>query len=126
MENPLHVIEQWTGRYFRLASLWEVGIFIPVPHCRSNSCESLQWQGKVLETLQKANDINDANYLDDHSKPANARCVSNVNAGAGLNFDEPDDSILEEDEEEGPLDAEAEINEVDAGSHFLHYMENSA
>ena len=39
--------------------------------------------------------------------------------------DEPDNS-LDDDDEDGPSDAEAEINEVDAGSHFLHYMENSA
>ncbi len=33
---------------------------------------------------------------------------------------------MEEDDEDGTVDAVADINDVDASSHFLHYMENSA
>lgn len=32
LHNPLHHIECWTGTHFRHAALWEVGVYIVVPH----------------------------------------------------------------------------------------------
>ncbi|KAF9045096.1 hypothetical protein BJ165DRAFT_1346802 [Panaeolus papilionaceus] len=39
LHNPLHHIECWTGTHFRHAALWEVGVYIVVPHhdCKRNA-----------------------------------------------------------------------------------------
>ena len=31
-DNPLHRVERWTGRFFRAAELWEVGVYMLIPH----------------------------------------------------------------------------------------------
>jgi len=55
--NPLHWIQCWTGNHFREACLWEVGIFILVPHSdESHLCPTLTWQLNMLETLQRSKD----------------------------------------------------------------------
>ena len=55
--NPLHRIQCWTGNHFREACLWEVGIFILVPHSdESHLCPTLTWQLNMLETLQRSKD----------------------------------------------------------------------
>ncbi|KAG6905588.1 hypothetical protein DXG01_001815 [Tephrocybe rancida] len=58
MDNPLHRIEAWTGAYFRLAELWEVGCFVIVPHSSGVDpiCNSLKVQIAYLESVQRHND----------------------------------------------------------------------
>jgi hypothetical protein len=55
--NPLHHVERWTGRYFRAAQLWEVGVYILIPHHSGEGiCPTLQWNEKNLERFQAQKD----------------------------------------------------------------------
>jgi hypothetical protein len=48
-ENPLHRIEAWTGTYFRRAELWQVGLYIVVPHHTGEQlCDWLKWNQTLL------------------------------------------------------------------------------
>lgn len=153
VDNPLHRIQQWTGTYFRSASLWEVGVSIVIPHSQDSApCQSLRWQIDLLEAFQKAKDHNDGNNLDNTGGLGNAKRNQNV-TGKGDNaatvekeadadttaffhlqqlFDQQKfgtgtqgDNILEEDDEEGIADGEADISEDVAGSDFFRYMPES-
>ena len=63
--NPLHRIERWTGKYFRKASLWEVGCYILVEHLSGVSiCSSLQWQIDCLARLEIGKDTAEQAELD--------------------------------------------------------------
>lgn len=51
--NPFHRIECWTGTFFRQAHLWEVGVYILVPHqSKATSCATLHFQINALEQIQ--------------------------------------------------------------------------
>jgi hypothetical protein len=55
--SPFHRIECWTGDSYRRASLWEVGIYILVPHNGPDAiCPGLDFQINHLEGLQKEKD----------------------------------------------------------------------
>ena len=57
LNNPLHRIEYWTGRYFRAAHLWEVGVYILIEHHHGIPlCDHLVFQRTNLETLQRLTD----------------------------------------------------------------------
>jgi hypothetical protein len=57
MECPLHRIEVWTGSYFRRAELWEVGVYILLPHHSDPAlCPTLQSQESVLAKFQQNRD----------------------------------------------------------------------
>ena len=60
MKNPLHRIEYWTGSYFWLAELWEVGVYILIGHRDGDMCASLDMQKTVRETMQIEEDATDA------------------------------------------------------------------
>lgn len=55
--SQLHNIECWTGSFFRTAYLWEVGVYILVPHHKETEvCESIATQMQILERLQVSKD----------------------------------------------------------------------
>jgi hypothetical protein len=39
--NPFHRIECWTGTHFRKAALWEVGVYLLLPHQNGGICPNL-------------------------------------------------------------------------------------
>lgn len=57
IECPTHRIEVWTGTYFRSAELWEVGLYILIPHhTDSQLCTTLKFQQERLGQFQGHND----------------------------------------------------------------------
>ena len=55
--NPFHQIDYWTGTHFCKAALWEVGVYLILPHQNAPSvCENLSWQKRMLEKFQKEKD----------------------------------------------------------------------
>ena len=62
--NPLHRIEQWAGQYFRPAALWEVGVYLVIPHSDGSSiCESLKAQMTFLDSMQGRADAFNASHV---------------------------------------------------------------
>jgi CxC2 like cysteine cluster associated with KDZ transposases len=56
-ENPFHKIEQWNGKYFRPAELWEVGTYLLIRHHFGNAlCDNLLSQERFLEMLEGRKD----------------------------------------------------------------------
>lgn len=117
--NPFHRIECWTGTHFRVAALWEVGVYLLLPHHNAPClCANLAWQQKILEDFQQKKDQSI------RSGPGSDRHGNNP---AGSNehpphTETPLDQMLEEEEEEF-LDLEADIRDTDAGMDgFVDYM----
>ena len=54
--NPFHRIECWTGSHFRKAALWEVSVYLTLPHQNGAICQNLLWQKQMLEIFQKKKD----------------------------------------------------------------------
>ena len=54
--NPFHRIGRWTGTHFRRAALWEVGVYLILPHQKGGICLNLIWQMQMLEKIQKVKD----------------------------------------------------------------------
>lgn len=64
MKNQLHRVEVWTGTYFRTAELWEVGVYILVPHHTGTPiCPSLAFQNEMLQGFQRGNDAREQSKL---------------------------------------------------------------
>jgi hypothetical protein len=58
--EPLHRIECWTGKYFRAAAMWEVGVYMLIRHCGdSGLCDTLKFQKDVVDGIQRRQDIKD-------------------------------------------------------------------
>src|ERR1700686_2161224 len=51
--DPFHRIEQWNGTFFEPADLWQVGMFLLVPHHEGQPiCETLRLQITFLEQAE--------------------------------------------------------------------------
>src|SRR6266446_228541 len=73
-DNPFHRIEQWNGHYFRQAELWEVGIYLLIPHYTGiHICDNLQSQERFLEIVEAKNDLAEQEAL---NKPSSAASSS--------------------------------------------------
>jgi hypothetical protein len=58
--EPLHRIECWNGRFFRVAAMWEVGGYVVVRHRGENGlCDHLKFQTDTLDGFQDRKDIID-------------------------------------------------------------------
>ena len=136
--NPFHRIECWTGTHFRKAALWEVGVYLMLPHQHGQICPNLLWQKKMLEQFQKRKDEVTAHSVED---------LSGINYGGGADSDaDPEaeaaqdetemrffdqllaghnpDKIMEEDEDNVQVDIEADVGDMDAGTAgFTNYMQ---
>ena len=56
-DNPLHHVERWTGRFFRAAELWEVRVYMLIPHYSGEGiCPTLKWNKDTLERFQTHKD----------------------------------------------------------------------
>ena len=66
--NPFHRIECWSGTHFRKAALWEVGVYLMLPHQHGGICANLLWQKQLLEKFQTKKDQVTANHLADLSE----------------------------------------------------------
>jgi hypothetical protein len=57
VNNPLHRVEMWTGTCFRRAQLWQVGVYILIPHhFGERLCATLAWNQNLLEGFQRNHD----------------------------------------------------------------------
>ncbi|PPR08267.1 hypothetical protein CVT24_001139, partial [Panaeolus cyanescens] len=59
LQNPFHHIECWTGTHFRRAALWEVGVYIQVPHhdvTTHRICKQLHWKVQQREAFEQKMD----------------------------------------------------------------------
>jgi hypothetical protein len=57
VDNPFHLIQRWTGTYFRKAELWEVGAYVLVRHYEGKPlCDLLRTQQQFLEQAQHPTD----------------------------------------------------------------------
>lgn len=57
MDSPLHRIEIWTGSCFRPAELWEVGVYMIIPHHTIPViCDTLKFQEGILSKFQQRRD----------------------------------------------------------------------
>ena len=64
VENPLHRIEVWTGTYFRRAELWQVGLYIVIPHHTGEPlCAVLKWNQTLLQGFQVTHDAREQTEL---------------------------------------------------------------
>lgn len=144
--NPFHRIERWTGTHFRKAALWEVGVFLTLNHQDAPSiCPNLQWQHKILDMFQKQKDEKDDYDIQNEPEPARDRTQTTDHAETVpdpdkeaahdaatmraldqlLEGENPED-FLEEDDDEGREDADADLQDHDAGAAgFVNYMHHS-
>lgn len=133
--NPFHRIECWTGTHFRKAALWEVGVYLTLPHQQGGLCQNLLWQKHMLEKFQTKKDRFTSNILEDPSEihvedtdpepdfemeaaqdEAEMQFLDQLFAGHN-----PDDVIEEEDCD--LIDTEADVRDMDAGTAgFTNYM----
>ncbi|KAH9478281.1 hypothetical protein JR316_0008734 [Psilocybe cubensis] len=109
--NPMHRIEQWIGTHFRSAELWEVGMYLLIPHHSGEAiCPSLKARIQFLEYLEEPKDRSEQAQLRtvDLSQ-APWRSEEQTPTG-GENSDNPLDNVEPEAEpgNHGPSDAEFE------------------
>jgi len=134
--NPFHRIKCWTGTHFRNAALWEVGVYLLLPHQDGGLCQNLLWQRQMLQKIQMKKDAFTPHSSEDPSdihvseetdpEPDFDREAAQEEAEmqfldqlfAGHN---PDD-VIEEDESDF-IDTEADVHDMDAGTAgFTDYM----
>jgi len=138
--NPFHRIECWSGTHFRKAALWEVGVYLLLPHQHGGICPNLLWQKQMLEKIQTKKDQviphnpadpSEINYTaaadpgPDPQKEAaqdetEMRFLDQLFAGHN-----PDDVLEEEDSD--VVDTEADVQDMDAGTAgFTDYMHDQS
>ena len=137
--NPFHRIECWTGTHFRKAALWEVGVYLMLPHQNAPSvCPNLSSQQNMLERLQKRKDgvirqgslamPNIPDYDEKGDSVHDTEMEASEDDVAMRFLDQllaghtPDD-ILEDEDAHAPLNTEADLHDMDAGTAgFTNYM----
>jgi hypothetical protein len=148
LATPYHRIACWTGKYFRDAALWEVGVYLTVPHREAPCiCPNLQWQQDTLERFQKQRDYEDKSrreptftssvFPEDHVELMPEPVPDSVPESGdeamqdaalmqcldqllqGHNIED----LLEEDENNSHRDTEEDVMDLDAGATgFVGYM----
>jgi hypothetical protein len=64
MDNPFHRIEAWTGKYFRTAALWQVGVYVVVHHNDNGPhCGILEGETTIINGFQVARDLEEQQQL---------------------------------------------------------------
>jgi hypothetical protein len=137
--NPFHRIECWTRTHFQKAALWEVGVYLVLPHQSSPSiCPNLSWQQGLLEKLQKKKDTILQKYIP--TSPNECDYTHAAESATDLNQEASQDEVtmwildkllkshnldevLEEDETNNQVDVtEADIQDMDtATASFTNY-----
>jgi hypothetical protein len=135
--NPFHRIECWTGTHFRKAALWEVGVYLMLPHQAGGICPNLLWQKQMLEKFQKQKDqdatpcsteepsgingVEEAGPAPDPEGEA-ARDATAMQFLDQLLAGHNPDEVMEDDIDD-LVDTEADVQDVDAGTAgFTNYM----
>jgi hypothetical protein len=80
--SPLHRIEVWTGSYFHRAELWEVGVYMVIPHHEGQEfCDKLQLHDRILSNFQDQRDAAEQLTLsnEDTSHPGSWRSTRGPN-----------------------------------------------
>jgi KDZ transposase family protein len=105
MENPLHRIEQWNGRFFHPAELWEVGTYLLIRHHTGEAiCDTLLRWCNLLESAEETKDNIEQEKLQ-QSRPVHE------SAPGPVPVSDPDQYL---DRSEIYIDTEGQaINEVD-------------
>lgn len=134
--NPFHRIKFWTGTHFRRAALWEVGVYLTVPHQHGNICPNLVWQKRMLERFQGTKDKVTTHSADEPSGPHYVNSAEPAaypereprDDEAAMQFldqllaGQNPDEIMEEDDSD-MVDTEADVEDMDAGTAgFTNYM----
>ena len=64
MDNPFHRIEVWNGTYFQAAALWQVGVYVLIPHhSETRLCPTLKWNQALLDGFQSNHDDREQHEL---------------------------------------------------------------
>jgi len=128
--NLFHRIECWTGSHFRKAALWEVSVYLTLPHQNGAICQNLLWQKQMLEIFQKKkNEVvihSTEEEFDDSADPAPDPKLEAAHDETEMRFldqllagNNPDE-IMEEDDD----NLEGDIRDIDAGTAgFTSYMD---
>jgi hypothetical protein len=138
MSNPFHRIECWGGTHYRKAALWEVGVYLMLPHQYGGMCPNLLWQKQMLEKLQtKKDQVTTLSHADPGeinytgvADPEPDTQAEDVQDEADMQFldqlfagQNPDDLVEEEDS--NIVDTEADVHDMDAGTAgFTDYMQD--
>jgi len=133
---PFHRIKCWTGTHFRKAALWEVGVYLMLPHQHGGICDNLFWQKQMLEKFQakkdgftphSPDDPSDIHYTEDPDPEPNPELEAAQEESEMRFLDQlfagqnPDDVTEEEDSD--LIDTEADVRDTDAGiAGFTDYM----
>ncbi len=135
--NPFHRIECWTGTHFRNAALWEVGVYLTLPHQNGGICTNLIWQKQMLDKFQKKKDeviTNSAeesigmDYFEitdsgDNPELEAFRDDTTMQYLDQLLAGQNPDEIMEEDDTVDLVDTQADVHDMDAGrAGFTNYM----
>ena len=134
--NPFHRIQCWTGTHFRKAALWEVGVYLTLPHQKDGICANIAWQKQMLEQFQKNKDMTISRTTDEliareaslRAEPATDPVREKAQDEAAMHFldqlwaGQNPEEFSEEDEND-LVDVDADIQDVDAGTAgFTSYM----
>jgi hypothetical protein len=136
--NPFHRVEYWTGTHFRKAALWEVGVYLTLPHQNGGICANLVWQMQMLERFQKKKDKVITPSMEEDTIGINYSDGADSVPDPDADFTQDDtamhfldqllagnnpDEMMEEDDTNDIVDMEADVQDVDAGtSGFTNYM----
>jgi hypothetical protein len=136
--NPFHRIEYWTGTHFRKAALWEVGVYLTLPHQNGGICTNLVWQKQMLEIFQKKKNKVVAPSTEEDQTGINYSESTKLAPDPEMEFTRDEaamqfldqllaghnpDEMMEEDDENDIVDMEADVQDMDAGtSGFTNYM----
>jgi hypothetical protein len=102
--DPFHRIEQWNGTFFEPADLWQVGMFLLVPHHEGQPiCETLRLQITFLEQAEIRKDQAEQQLLASLRKSQATRPTP---PGPGPDVDQHQDMIVEHDERDDLQDEE--------------------
>ena len=133
LSNPFHRIECWSGTHFRKAALWEVGVYLILPHQNGGICPNHSWQQQMLKHLETRKD--DAIP----KEPRGVDCEENADPEPDpkgeASQDETEmqyleqlfsghnpDDIMENDTDD-LVDTEADVQDTDVGTNgFTNYM----
>jgi hypothetical protein len=121
LTNPFHRIECWIGTFFRRAHLWEVGVYILVPHHSTvQPCATLRFQISALEQIQVCTDDMEQVAL------RGTRCGLMPPATPALRWESNRTALIDVDDEGDADDAdEADELLVIEEDHLPHYLSPS-
>jgi CxC2 like cysteine cluster associated with KDZ transposases len=121
--NPLHRIQQWNGKYFRPADLWEVGSYLLVQHHIGDPiCNTLQRWCDMLESAEEIKDETEQDLLSQHRQVPVPMPVPDIQSRPETDpYDmEPCQGSIDEDDEDNNDDMFEEEDDLEVeGNPYL-------